>query len=246
MRLGGTQGPNGTYPRPVDGGILPVDRSQRGMTQAGRRRTWAMTDDDRRRRWNERHRDGAIESADPNPILTEVLAEMAPGSALDIACGDGVNAVWLAARGWNVTAVDWSEAALHKGRALAERAGVKIDWVEANLLDWSPSSTFDLVTIVYLHLPIDERRVAYAIAADAVAPGGRLLIVGHDRTNLRDGVGGPQDPDLLFTTDELAESLTGAHPDFAIERAAAVRRGTSAERAPIDAVLLARRGGMNP
>lgn len=205
-----------------------------------------MTHDERRGRWNERHRGGTIESADPNPILIDVIAGLAAGSALDVACGDGANAVWLASLGWRVTAVDWSEAALAKARIRAEDASVTIDWVEADLLDWSPSDTFDLVTILYLHLPPDERRAAYLAAADAVAPGGQLLIVGHDRRNLTDGTGGPQDPDLLFTAGELAMSLTAAHPDFMIERADTVRRKTSTERAPIDAVLLARRNSPAP
>jgi 2-polyprenyl-3-methyl-5-hydroxy-6-metoxy-1,4-benzoquinol methylase len=200
-----------------------------------------MTHDDRRERWNERHRNGPIESADPNPVLADVVAGWTPGSALDVACGDGANAVWLARRGWRVTAVDWSDAALAKGRVRADNAGVQIDWVEADLLDWTPPGTFDLVTIIYLHLPPAERAAAYEVAVTAVAPGGRLVIVGHDRTNLSDGAGGPQDPDLLFTTDELAASLTAAHPDVSIERADTVPRGTPAGRAPIDAVLVARR-----
>jgi SAM-dependent methyltransferase len=200
-----------------------------------------MTHDDRRERWNERHRSGPIESADPNPVLANVVAGWTPGSALDVACGDGTNAVWLARLGWRVTAVDWSDAGLAKGRFRAENAGVQVDWVQADLLDWSPPGAFDLVTIVYLHLPPAERAAAYEVAAGAVAPGGRLLIVGHDQTNLTEGAGGPQDPDLLFTADELAASLTAAHPDFTIERAEAVRRDAPAARAPIDAVLVARR-----
>ncbi len=208
--------------------------------------TISMTHDERRSRWNERHRGGTIESQEPNAILVDVVAGLAAGSALDVACGDGANAVWLASQGWRVTAVDWSEAALAKARGTAEDAKVRIDWVEADLLEWSPSGTFDLVTILYLHLPPDERRTTYLVAADAVASGGRLLIVGHDRSNLTDGAGGPQDPSLLFSARELAASLTAARPDFAIERADAARRATPAARVPIDAVLLARRGNRGP
>ena len=205
-----------------------------------------MTHDERRSRWNDRHRGGTIESREPNAILVDVVGESTAGSALDVACGDGVNAVWLASRGWRVTAVDWSDAGLAKARAMARDTGVTIDWVEADLLEWSPSDTFDLVTVLYLHLPPDERRSAYLAAAAAVAPGGRLLVVGHDRSNLTDGAGGPQDPDLLFTAGELATSLAATYPDFTIERADAVPRKTSSERAPIDAVLLARRTGHTP
>jgi 2-polyprenyl-3-methyl-5-hydroxy-6-metoxy-1,4-benzoquinol methylase len=200
-----------------------------------------MSHDDRREHWNERHRSGPIESEDPNPVVADLVAGWTPGSALDVACGDGTNAVWLARRGWRVTAVDWSDAGLAKGRVRAGNAGAQIDWVQADLLDWTPSEAFDLVTIVYLHLPPAERTAAYEVAAGAVAPGGRLVIVGHDRTNLIDGAGGPQDPALLFTANELAARLTATHPDFTIERAEAIRRDTPAARAPIDAVLVARR-----
>ncbi len=205
-----------------------------------------MTHDERRSRWDERHRGGTIESREPNAVLVGVVAGWAAGSALDVACGDGANAVWLASHGWRVTAVDWSKAALAKARARAEDAKVAVHWVDANLLDWSPRDTFDLVTILYLHLPPAERGGVYLAAAGAVAQGGRLLVVGHDRTNLTDGAGGPQDANLLFTAGELATSLTAVHPEFTIERANAVRRAVSAVRAPIDAVLLAHRGSRAP
>ncbi len=195
-----------------------------------------------RLRWDERHSESVIESDSPNPVLVAEAAQLPPGTALDIACGDGTNAVWLAGRGWRVTGVDWSGVALAKARAKAEAAGVDVDWVEADLMHWSPPDrAFDLVTVVYLHLPPDERRMVYAAAARAVAPGGRLVIVGHDRTNLTEGVGGPQDPDRLFSADELARELIEADGRFATDQAGVVRRVPAPGRGQIDALLVLRR-----
>jgi 2-polyprenyl-3-methyl-5-hydroxy-6-metoxy-1,4-benzoquinol methylase len=202
--------------------------------------------DEHRRRWDERHGERTIESAEPNPILVAEAAKLSPGTALDVGCGDGTNAAWLASRGWRVTGVDWSGVALAKAQASAEGAGVTADWIEADLMTWTPpAGAFDLVTIVYLHLPVPERRAVYRAAATAVAPGGMLLIVGHDRTNLTDGAGGPQDPDRLFTAAELAHDLLADDPEFEIEEAGALRRRPGPERGPIDAVLRARRAGPN-
>ncbi|MDA8203881.1 MAG: class I SAM-dependent methyltransferase, partial [Chloroflexi bacterium] len=121
-------------------------------------------------------------------MLVSRVAPLSPGSALDVACGDGTNPLWLAAHGWRVTGVDWSRVGLARARASADAARLAVDWVEADLHRWSPPvGAFDLVTIVYLHLPAAERRPIYAAAARAVAPGGRLLVVGHDRTNLAEG-----------------------------------------------------------
>jgi SAM-dependent methyltransferase len=188
--------------------------------------------------WDERHTaHDPIESRDPDPTLIAEVASLTPGKALDLGSGDGRNAVWLARQGWAVTGVDFSVVALDRARALAATAAVAVDWVQADLLSWTPpADAFDLVAVFFIHLPSDERRSVYAKAAAAVAIGGTLLIVGHDRSNAADGVGGPRDPDVLFTPDEVAAGL----PDgFAIERAAVVRRESPEEPAPIDAVVRA-------
>lgn len=187
--------------------------------------------------WDERHaaRD-PIESPEPDPTLVDEIGAMAPGDALDLGAGDGRNAVWLASRGWRVTAVDFSRVAVERGRALATRLGLELDWREEDLLSWAaPGRAFHLVTLFFIHLPPDERRAVYARAAEAVRPGGTLLVVGHDRTNLTDGTGGPQDPAVLFTAAEVAADLDG----FTIERAETVRRRSDEPRAPIDAVVRA-------
>ncbi len=169
---------------------------------------------------------------------------MTPGTALDLGAGDGRNAVWLAQRGWRVTAVDFSTVALERGRALAARVGVQVDWRLADLLAWTPAAAaFDLVALFFIHLPRDERQIVYASAAAAVRPGGTLLVVGHDRSNLTRGVGGPQDPAVLFSPDEIAGELPAG---FTVERAAVVPRPGGTEPAPLDAVVRAARRRHEP
>ena len=149
-------------------------------------------------------------SAEPNRFVAEELAALAPGRAVDLACGEGRNAIWLARHGWRVTAVDFSEVALGKGRAIAERHGVTVDWVRADLLDdvaLPPEQ--DLVVIAYLQLPADQLATVLAAAASALAPGGTLFVVGHDLSNLTDGVGGPQSPEVLYTPAAVAAGLPG-------------------------------------
>ena len=191
----------------------------------------------RRTLWDERHAAREpIESPEPDPTLVDVIGSLWPGRALDLGSGDGRNAIWLASQGWQVTAVDFSQVALDRGRALATARGVRVEWQLADLLEWTPGAgRFDLVTLFFIHLPPDERRDVYARAAAAAAPGGTLLIVGHDRTNLADGVGGPQDPDVLFTSSEVAADLAG----FRVDRADVVRRPAPDGRGPIDAIVRA-------
>jgi SAM-dependent methyltransferase len=201
-----------------------------------------MSLDERRLAWDERHRGGDFEGAGPNPALADAVSALAPGRALELASGSGTNATWLAARGWQVTAVDWSPVGLDNARRQAGAAGVSVEWVEADLFSWvPPERAFDLVAIVYLHLPVEGRRPIYTGAAKAVAPGGRLVIVGHDRSNLDEGEGGPRDPDVLFTAAEIGRDLLDADPDFEVERAEIARRVEPPGRGPIDALLVARR-----
>ena len=191
----------------------------------------------RRERWDERHTaEAPIESREPDPTLIKEIEGMRPGRALDLGSGDGRNAVWLASHGWRVTAVDFSPVALERGRTLATACGVDVDWELADLLEWvPPADAFELVALFFIHLPLDERRRVYAWAAASVTPGGTLLIVGHDRTNLTAGVGGPQDPNVLFTPNEIGAEL----PGFTVVRAEALRRTSSDGRGPIDAVVRA-------
>lgn len=197
---------------------------------------------ERRRGWDERHRSGDFEGEGPNPTLVMGVAGLVTGTALELAAGSGTNAVWLAGQGWRTTAVDWSPVGLANGRAKAEVAGVEVEWLERDLLGWRPPAvSFDLVVIVYLHLPPDERGPVYAAAAAAVAPDGRLLIVGHDRLNATEGEGGPPDTLRLFTADEIARELLAVDPALVLERAETVRRVPPPGRAPIDSLLILHR-----
>ena len=205
-----------------------------------------MVADERRIQWDTRHQAGDFEGEGPNPTLVLGASGLPRGSALELAAGSGTNAVWLAGQGWRTTAVDWSPVGLANGRAKANAAGVPVEWLERNLFDWTPPArSLDLVVIVYLHVPPDERRPIYAGAAAAVAPGGRLLVIGHDRLNATEGEGGPPDPERLFTADEIAVDLLAADPSFEIERAEVVRRVPRPGRAPIDSLLIVRRTAPN-
>lgn len=178
--------------------------------------------------WDERYRSQELVwSVEPNRFVEAETAALAPGRALDVAAGEGRNSIWLAGKGWRVTAVDFSEVGLEKGRHLAEQAGVsdRIDWVAQDLRSWSPEpETFDLVVVAYLHLGAEALASVIHRVAAGLVPGGRLVVVGHDRANLADGVGGPQDPAVLYSPAELLATLTSSGLDGA--RAATVERPT--------------------
>ncbi len=164
----------------------------------------------------------------PNQFLTAELDGTPPGRALDLAAGEGRNSVWLAARGWRVTAVDFSRVGLDKGRRLSADHGIgdgdgdgQVDWVVADLSEYTPArSAFDLVLIAYLQVGAALRGQVLAGAAAALVPGGTLLVVGHDLANLTEGTGGPSSPDVLYTP----EAITAALPGLRICRAERVRR----------------------
>lgn len=188
--------------------------------------------------WNRRYAGSELLwTAEPNRFLVAETEALPPGRALDLACGEGRNAVWLAERGWEVTGVDFAEVGLEKARGLAAAHGVEPAWVHADLLEYDPPrAAFDLVALLYLQLREDERRRVLRVAAEAVAPGGTLLVVAHDRSNLDDGHGGPQDPAVLATPEEVAGDLDGLE----VERAEVVERRTGATVA-LDLLVRARR-----
>jgi 2-polyprenyl-3-methyl-5-hydroxy-6-metoxy-1,4-benzoquinol methylase len=194
----------------------------------------------RREDWDARY--AAVENlwaAKPNRFLVAETGDLAPGRALDLACGEGQNAIWLASLGWAVTAVDYSDVAIAKAKARAEHDGVRVDFLSADLVEYEPErSGYDLVTILYLHIPSSQRAAVHAKAAQAVAPGGTLVLLGHDLSNLTQGVGGPSDPDILYTADEIADEL----PGLEIEKATTVLRDVKGEaRDAIDTLVRARR-----
>jgi len=176
------------------------------------------------RSWDERYATtGLVWSGSANQFVADELAGLPPGRALDLAAGEGRNALWLAERGWQVTAVDFSQVGLHKGRVLAEQHGLDVNWVCADALTFDAGpDAFDLVVLAYLQLVADERRTAVRAAFGSLRPGGTFFLVAHDSTNLTEGTGGPSDPSVLFTAEEVLEDLDGER--FEVQRAERVPR----------------------
>jgi len=187
--------------------------------------------------WDERYSGAEFEwTTRPNQFVAAELADLPPGRALDLAAGEGRNAVWLAERGWRVTAVDFSRVGLEKGRKLGAAHGVKdrqVDWIVADLRAYEPErGAFDLVLIAYVQVSPDLRGKVLADAAAALAPGGTVFVIGHDLTNLTDGVGGPQDPEVLYTPEAVSADL----PGLRVVRAERVRRTVEREGGPATAI----------
>lgn len=177
--------------------------------------------------WNARYRSareddaGGLWSTQPHAMLRQIVEKLPAGAALDLATGDGRNAIWMARRGWRVTAVDYSVEGLDIARTResgespfpgpdVDDAGT-IDWRLGDATSWEPERSYDLIMITYLHLATAENITTIRRASGWLAPGGTLLVIGHDRDNLRRGVGGPQDPDLLYTPAMLAAAAGDMH-----------------------------------
>lgn len=193
--------------------------------------------------WDERyHTQELVWGAAPNRWVEQELSGLAPGRALDVACGEGRNALWLAGLGWQVTAVDFSAAALEKARTLAaaQHTGSRVAWVQADATSYRPVTGMDVALLCYLQLAAEQRRAAVRAAAASLDPGGTLLVVAHDSANLSRGTGGPQDASVLYTAADLVDDVDGA--GLFIERADAVARPVAgAERPAIDVLFRARR-----
>lgn len=216
------------------------------MTETGHGdgRSTVMGADD----WDERYEAGRLWSLEPNRFFVEAVDGLTVGRAVDLACGEGRNALWLAQQGWAVTAVDFSEVAIDRAREVAAECEVEIDWQVADLQHWElGEQAWDLVAHVYLHWAAEEREPFLDRCAAAVAPGGRIVVIGHDRTNIENGHGGPQDPALLTTAEELQARFGDA--GLTVERAEIVYRpvqvdvgdGELTEVNAIDHVVIATR-----
>jgi SAM-dependent methyltransferase len=171
--------------------------------------------------WDERY--AATElvwSAGPNRFVEAECADLPPGRVLDLAAGEGRNAIWLARRGWRATAVDFSQVALDKGREVA--GGTDVEWVCADATTWATDDRYDLAVVAYLQLEKGERRAAIRNAFGSLAPGGTLFVVAHDSSNLTEGSGGPQDATVLYTAEDVLADLAGEA--FDVVRAERVER----------------------
>ncbi len=199
--------------------------------------------------WDERYRaSSAVWSGRPNPQLVTEAANLASGKALDIGCGEGADATWLAEHGWQVTAVDISTVALQRGAAHARQVGdevaSRITWLRADLTSWAPAAgTYDLVSAQFMHLPADQREALHYRIAASVAPGGSLLVVGHHPTDMQTTVPRPPMPELFFTAAEVAATLDRTTWDVLVSEARARRTVDPGGRTVTihDTVLRARR-----
>ncbi|MEU8001991.1 class I SAM-dependent methyltransferase [Catellatospora sp. NPDC049111] len=179
-----------------------------------------------------------------NPQLVAEIAELTPGTALDAGCGEGAEAIWLATQGWQVTALDIADSALRRARSHAqnadEAAAGRIDWLQADLSDWTPpAERFDLVCSLYVH-PTSSRESLAARLAAAVAPGGTLLIVGHHPSDPRPGISPAAVRDVHFTAAEVAAGLDPDHWEIVVAESRH-RPATDHEHTFHDTVLRARK-----
>ncbi len=198
--------------------------------------------------WEERYQGStAVWSGRPNAWLVAEAADLPAGTALDAGSGEGGDALWLAGRGWQVTAVDFAQTALDRGAEVAAAAGLadRISWVQADLRTWTPPGSYDLVSTQFLHPAAEVRPVLFGRLAAAVAPGGTLLVVGHHVDDLIGGEHRPHPPEMFFSAEEVAAALDPADWDVAADLRQRPATGHEAEHGTVlaDVVLVARRRG---
>ncbi len=163
--------------------------------------------------WNERYRSSPqVWSGNPNPQLVAEVAGRSPGRVLDVGCGEGADAIWLAQHGWTVVATDISSVAVERGEQHARdtdpAAAARIEWRQADLLALPPEAgSFDLVSAQFMQLPPEPRARLFASLAASVRAGGTLLVVGHHPSDLGTGVARPPMPELFYSSDEVAGLL---------------------------------------
>ena len=183
---------------------------------------------------------------EPTEIVAELIAPLPPGRALDLATGEGRHAIWLAQGGWSVTAVDFSRVGLEKAAARAQALGLEIEPVQADLYDYRPPrAAFDLVLLAYMHPEPGRRATVLSRAAEALRPGGRLLVIGRDLADANAGHG-PSDPDRRYTVARLVEALPAT---LAVERCEQVmrkRHDPDGARTMVDTIAWGRRRTSDP
>jgi SAM-dependent methyltransferase len=196
--------------------------------------------------WDERYRSAdRLWSGNANPHLVATGTDLPAGTALDVGSGEGADAIWLAARGWRVTAVDVSTVALGRAAERAAEVGTavadRITWQPADALTWDPApARFDLVSAQFMHLPRPALEALHRRLAAVVHPGGTLLVVGHHPSDLETTMGRPHLPELMFTAEQIAAVLDP--DDWQIDVSAPQRPAVDPEGRSItirDAVLRA-------
>jgi SAM-dependent methyltransferase len=173
-------------------------------------------------KWNERYASKEmVWSITPNRALVDEIGDLPPGRVLDLGAGEGRNSLWLASRGWHVTGVDFSENGLAKARQIAAKEQLDVQWICEDVTRFQPrQEAFDLVIVIFLQVPRDDRRLVIQNSITSLATGGHFVYIGHDVTNIELGIGGPQDPSVLCTPEDVTADL----PGFQITRAEVVTR----------------------
>jgi SAM-dependent methyltransferase len=192
--------------------------------------------------WDERYGSAQrLWSGEPNRQLVAQAADLKPGDALDAGCGEGADAIWLAARGWSVTAVDVSAVALQRGARQAAAAAVGVTWQREDLRTWDPGpDRFDLVSAQFMHFPASTLEAFHRRLAAAVRPGGTLLIVSHHPDDLRAGRIGHAGKFRL--AEEIAADLDPAEWDIGVAEAFGRRAELDGQQVQVrDTVLRAAR-----
>jgi 2-polyprenyl-3-methyl-5-hydroxy-6-metoxy-1,4-benzoquinol methylase len=194
--------------------------------------------------WDERYAAaGQLWGLEPNQFLVEVAKDLPRGSVLDLGCGQGRNAVWLATRGFDVTGLDLSPVAVEQAARFAASVGVDVEFAAADITAWHPDGrTWDIVLLSYIHLPEPDRMRVHTTTVEALAPGGRVVVIAHHLDNLENGIGGPPYPELLPTEDTLRSDFAG----FEFERCESVLRPVEKEDVTgtaIDVLMVAQKPG---
>lgn len=157
--------------------------------------------------WDERYgADDRVWSGHPNPQLVDRVAALTPGRALDVGCGEGADAVWLARQGWQVTALDVSAVGLAKAALHASAAGVDVTWRRVDLDGWpGEPGAYDLVSAQFMYLDQPALTELFRALGASVAPGGTLLLVGHHPIDPRHG--SHEFPDVRWTPEDAVSWL---------------------------------------
>lgn len=188
--------------------------------------------------WNKRYAQAdQLWSGDPHPQLTDLVAGLRPGTALEVACGEGADAVWLAEQGWDVVAVDFSDVAIERARRAAQERGLSIQFLVGDLADWTPPSSFDLIVEFYLHMDPDRRVGLHRRLAEHLTVGGHMAVVGHHPDHVGPDRPGPP-RENCFTPIDIQQDFNGLTPI----RAERVETETD-DHAAVDTIYLGQRAG---
>jgi SAM-dependent methyltransferase len=195
--------------------------------------------------WDKRYASSELVwGAPPNPVVVEFTASLPHGRALDLGCGEGRHSLWLATRGWEVDGVDFSGVALDKARTVAsqapKRSRDRLRYLQGDVTRDAFDGEYDLILSVYLHFPPPQRRTLLDNAINSLKPDGILIFLGHDSSNPSEGVGGPQDPEILYTPTDIVEEIG----DRLEIRVAERRYRETPSGTAIDALVVARKIGL--